>query len=214
MNSKQKGGNFERLTCRQLSLWWSQDQVEPNPDVFWRSQNSGGRATTRTKKAQKNLQGQHGDMTFTDPVGKPLIDLITFELKVGYSKASIHDALDRPTGSKSSIHEEWFKKAQASSEAAGTFAWALIHKRNRREAMIFMPLHAWMTFEDIAGDLPMDFITIGACKIAIVGHRLSDFLDCFKPRHAKELLEKLNHAKGTPLTGGEDAEKDLQQDHR
>ena len=49
MNSKQKGSSFERLVCRQLSLWVTHGKRD---DCFWRSSMSGGRATIAAKKGK------------------------------------------------------------------------------------------------------------------------------------------------------------------
>src|SRR5271166_5739903 len=102
-----KGSQFERDICRKLSLWWTQDQSPPNDAVFWRTSNSGGRATTR-KKLGKKTKGQYGDITAIDPIGQPLIDFVTIEIKRGYNKASIIDLLDKQ-GKGTSQYEKWFK---------------------------------------------------------------------------------------------------------
>lgn len=58
MNSKRKGGLFEREVCKAFSLWVTGGQSD---DLFWRSAMSGGRATLQYQKGEKN-QMQSGDI--------------------------------------------------------------------------------------------------------------------------------------------------------
>src|SRR4051812_44502266 len=109
-----KGQEFERTICKQLSSWW----VPNREDIFWRTSNSGGRATVRGKTG-KTTKGQYGDICATDPVGQPLIDTIMFELKRGYSQFSIMDVIDKPKG-KRPTYGEWIDKISHTSKVAGT----------------------------------------------------------------------------------------------
>lgn len=137
-NGKIKGGNFERLICRTLSEWWSEGLLGAClTDIYWRTAGSGSRATTRKKTSQRT-KGQHGDICATDPLGQPLIDLLTIETKSGYSSHSFADLIDKPAGAKKQLYETWFDKARRDSEASGAFGWLLISKRNRRETLVFM----------------------------------------------------------------------------
>lgn len=77
VNSKQKGGSFEREVCRRLSLWVSEGKSD---DLFWRSAMSGGRATVRGKKGQKTASGQ-GDITAVTRKGNLLTDRFVIECK-------------------------------------------------------------------------------------------------------------------------------------
>ena len=79
-----KGSGFEREVAKALSLWWTEGSRD---DVFWRSSNSGGRATARRKRGQRTA-GQHGDIAATDPVGEPFLKVVTIELKAGYGRGS------------------------------------------------------------------------------------------------------------------------------
>lgn len=45
-NPKKKGSTFERLICKELSLWVTDEE---RTDVFWRSAMSGGRATVNSR---------------------------------------------------------------------------------------------------------------------------------------------------------------------
>lgn len=79
-----KGGDFERDVSKFLSLWWTHNERE---DIFWRTSASGARATTRAAGFKKTKY-EHGDITFTDPIAKPMLDLMIIEAKRGYTNTS------------------------------------------------------------------------------------------------------------------------------
>lgn len=56
-----KGRKFERTISKKLSIWWSNGERD---DLFWRTQGSGARATTRSKRGIKT-EGQDGDIAST-----------------------------------------------------------------------------------------------------------------------------------------------------
>jgi hypothetical protein len=100
MGSKSKGGNFERETAVALSLWWSKGERD---DIFWRSQNSGGRSTMRGKRG-KSTEGQYGDIAATDPSGKPLLAHWCIECKTGYASSKKSEILTED-GKKKTIKQ-------------------------------------------------------------------------------------------------------------
>lgn len=75
--SKQKGAGFERLICKQLSLWITRGKKE---DCFWRSAMSGGRATVAAARG-KDLRRQAGDICAVSPEGHALTDHWYIECK-------------------------------------------------------------------------------------------------------------------------------------
>lgn len=75
--SKQKGSAFERAICRLLSLWISNTT---NPNIFWRSSMSGGRATIGKSRQEVNIY-ESGDIAAISPEGYPYIERFFFELK-------------------------------------------------------------------------------------------------------------------------------------
>ena len=111
-----KGSRWERELCKRFSLWWTLGERD---DCFWRTSQSGGRATQRSKK-NKTTVNQYGDMAATDAVGQSLIDLLTFEFKRGYNSATIQDLLDKPKTGKPSVYEKWIDKAMEDCIAAGS----------------------------------------------------------------------------------------------
>lgn len=126
-----KGSQFERDTCRQLSEWWSGGERE---DIFWRTATSGARATTRTRQG-KGTFGQYGDIQATDPIGQPLLDLITFELKRGYPRVSPLDFFV----STETPWIKWLGQASNSAAGAGTPYWMVVWKRDRRDSLAIYP---------------------------------------------------------------------------
>jgi len=130
-----KGGNFERKMCKEISLWWTGGE---NSDVFWRTSNSGGRATTRKKASQRTFM-QHGDVGVVDPIGKPLLDFVTIELKNGYPKTNIFQMLDAPNKRVRQQWAQWRHKAIRDMKANESKYWMIIHQRTCRAALVYLP---------------------------------------------------------------------------
>lgn len=146
-----KGSAYEREFCKELSLWWTNGNTD---DVFWRSSNSGGRATLRAAKG-KRTSGQHGDVAATDVDGVPLMELLTMELKRGYSKFTIQDVMDRKPYSAIQKWEEWLHQVWTSAANAGSCSWLLVTQRDRRDALVYMPTKFWSTL--VVNDCITDF---------------------------------------------------------
>jgi hypothetical protein len=130
-----KGSAFERRFCKQLSLWWSKGQHD---DLFWRTAGSGARATVRGRKG-KRTKGHCGDICATDEAGKPLLDLVTLELKRGYNRATLVDLLDKPAGGAEQCWEAWISQALESAQYAATKWWMIVAKRDQRGVMVCIP---------------------------------------------------------------------------
>lgn len=127
-----KGSNYERDFCKRLSLWWTDGERD---DIFWRTGGSGGRATVRQQRGQKTYN-QYGDICATDPIGDPLMKVLTFELKRGYTKNNIMDLVDRPKVCVQQKWEEWLQQAHGSHIAAGSFAPIIVFKRDQKQEMV------------------------------------------------------------------------------
>lgn len=148
-----KGSQFEREVCRDLSRWWTQD--EDRDDVFWRSSNSGGRATVRGRRGKKT-HGQAGDIAATDPIGGPLLQFITIEAKRGYSSHTIAELLDRPKGAAQQMWEAWIQQAVEAAQRNGSFSWMIIAKRDKRDRIVMLSMAAWdEIWELISADRPI-----------------------------------------------------------
>lgn len=75
VRGKQKGNEFERVVSKKLSLWLTNRE-----DSMWRTQNSGGRFTTRYKHHKETLN-QEGDITSTSSETEFFSDLFYVECK-------------------------------------------------------------------------------------------------------------------------------------
>lgn len=175
---KFKGTSYEREICRQLSLWWTQDKRHPRDDVFWRAAGSGNRAKSRGRKG-KRTYNQHGDVMATDPIGSPLLDMFTIEIKRGYSKHTVADLLDKPKGAKQQQFEKWLDEVWESHEQSGSVSWMLIQKRDHRDALIFMPEPILRRLNPVVMLVKCDFWTNDFPPFC--GLRLSRFLEFVHP---------------------------------
>lgn len=144
-----KGASFEREICKALGLWWTNGERD---DIFWRSSNSGGRATVRHRKGRSTF-GQYGDIQATDPVGQSLMDLCTIELKRGYGLCSIADVLDKSTTAAEQKWEEWVQQAMKERNAAQCLYWLLITRRDRREALMHMPFEFYQRLNEAGANI-------------------------------------------------------------
>jgi len=134
-----KGSNYERKICKRLSLWWTDNERD---DIFWRTSGSGARATQRSKK-KKSTYGQYGDVQAIDPIGEPLIKLLTIEIKCGYSKNTFADLIETSQNPKvkTGIFQKFIEQAEQSCEEAHSYSWLIIAKRNGREPIVIMPYY-------------------------------------------------------------------------
>lgn len=140
-----KGGAYEREICKLLSKWWTNGKRD---DIFWRTSNSGGRATTRRKQG-KSTKGQDSDITNTDPCGAALIDLFMIEVKRGYSKHTLADTLDRGPKLGQTMWEQWHQQVSESWQRSGSFSWLLITRRDSRQPFVFMPITIYNQLDNL-----------------------------------------------------------------
>lgn len=130
-----KGSAFEREICKKLSLWWTGNARD---DIYWRSSQSGGRATQRLKSGRSTF-GSYGDIAFVDPIGEPLLRLFTIELKRGRSHGHPEDLMDCAKSDKQKPFESCLMQAYTAHQAAGSRAWMLICRRDCKIAMVYFP---------------------------------------------------------------------------
>lgn len=185
-NSKNKGNAFEREICSALSNWW----VPGRNDIFWRTASSGGRATQRAKRGTKT-KNHDGDITATDPIGQPLLDVVTLEVKRGYNKDSFADLLDKP---KKSVYLDWIKKAQISKSNAGSKTWLLIIKRDRRETIVIG--QAWF-LESVCFKAPKVCFDMPIAGQRLICLTLKSFFDYASPQNIIKEKELHDSAKNT-----------------
>ncbi len=189
-----KGSAYEREFCKKLSLWWSNGRRE---DIFWRTSQSGGRATTRAKKDQTTV-GQYGDIAATDPIGAPLMEVVTIELKRGYPRATIHDLLDKSNGAAQQQFEKWVEQVRESARLASSFSWMLVTKRDRRESLVWIPksLATKLSLQHFGGIMGPNFnsdrVPANEFPTAFLFYfiTLDDWIRCIKPNQIKALARE------------------------
>lgn len=185
--ASQKGGQFERKVCGTLSLWWSNGHRD---DLFWRTGGSGGRAKRRGRGG-KQTHGQHGDIMATHPKAELLIRLLTIELKRGYNKTTIASLLDKPSRAKLQEFESWILQAQESHEQAKSKSWMIIHKRDMREAVVYLPFDFWNLLElpklkESLSPFAAITVRVGGRYHSVVCLPLSLFLHYVSPKYIRE----------------------------
>jgi len=148
-NGKHKGGAFERELCHALSQWWSNGE---RSDHFWRSANSGGRATVRNQKG-KSTRGNYGDIRAEDADAANLIEFVTIELKRGYNRCTPTDLLDCRSQEKLKGFEQFLSQAITSADQAGSFGWLLIHRRDKKRAMVYFPRRVYAALVEAGAPL-------------------------------------------------------------
>jgi|SRR6185503_14435873 len=201
-----KGGSYERDICWELSRWCSGRSDEL---IYWRTSNSGGGATVRKRKGIKN-RAHAGDITAIEEKGRFLTDLITFELKRGYTNnANFHSLLDfkRQTKGGKKIpqkkYEEWIEQASTAAETAGTQYWMIVHRRDKAEAFCFFPNELFAQLH--MGPLPRPFAVIqvdarfsdGTVKpFSLIGMKWRHFLFHVDPNDIRRVVYgEAGHAK-------------------
>lgn len=123
---KQKGAQFERDVCKDLSLWISKGKRK---DLFWRSAMSGGRATLAKKKGEK-LKNQAGDITAIDPKGNILTNIFMVECKF-YKSLNIEALIIKNKGKLIQFWDKAVLEANAYKKLP-----LLICKQNRLPALL------------------------------------------------------------------------------
>lgn len=126
---KQKGSAFERVVCRDLSLWMTGGKRD---DLFWRSAMSGGRATVKFKKGGENLT-QTGDITAIDPLGEMFTRRFIPECKF-YSNLDFRGAL---LGNKGGISGFWLELVEKAKQQGNKLP-IMFAKENRTSPVVVL----------------------------------------------------------------------------
>lgn len=125
MKGRGKGGAFERLICKQLSMAMTRGL---RTDLFWRTAMSGGRATLMRRRGEVNMS-QTGDVTAIDPLGNWLTDQFLIECKHHRDVGLQHYLLNR----KGKI-AEWVKTARL--QAGHHKPFLLVFKQNNIPTLV------------------------------------------------------------------------------
>lgn len=129
---KNKGNKWERTFCRVMSKWWTHGKRD---DIFWRSASSGGFATNRMLR-NKKTSTQHGDIAAIDPIGAPLLQLMTIELKCGYPKISPFDLIYK---AGDNMWLDWIAQVSRDAKQADAPYWMIAHHQDRKEPIVCVP---------------------------------------------------------------------------
>jgi hypothetical protein len=179
MSGSHKGSSFEREICVRLSEWWSAGK---RTDIFWRSSQSGGRATQRAKTGQKTF-GSYGDITAVDPIGQSLLCYFTIELKRGRSHGYLGDLLDMSGDNGKHPFVRCLHQTRRSARLAGSLTWLLICRRDRRVAVAYLP---WRYVDRLMLSVPppscLCQLIIGGKSVWIAGLPLETFLSNVLPK--------------------------------
>jgi len=189
-----KGSGFERSICKQLSKWCSNGESDA---VFWRTSTSGARATVRARKGLET-PNSYGDVTAIDPIGTPLINLVSIELKRGYSgQLTIQDLLD--SNQKEPLLIKFWKQAER-DRAIGKRRWSwLIFQRDRRLACVVFNRSFWDFLLNYTGSMKHSKSFRLLLKIGCVSEkkyynlyvmRLTEFLHWIDPEIFKLYLDE------------------------
>lgn len=175
-SKSKKGGDWERTFCKQLSLWWSEGERD---DIFWRTSQSGGRATQRRKQG-RGTAGSYGDVGLLDLSGKPFLDLFCVELKRGYSKETdILNILDS-NQKKPKIIEFW-EQCKTDTLSANRKHPLVVFRRDYKKACVMISLASFQWIQKFAGQYKKDKLIIRWESIWLVVLRINDFFDWVDP---------------------------------
>lgn len=196
MGRAAKGSDFEREICKRLSMWWTDQKRD---DVFWRSSQSGGRATQR-RKFGKDTYGSEGDVAAVDPIGTPLLEFATIELKRGSSIGCAGDLIDVRDSEAIRPFEAAINQAVEAHHAAKSLGWILLCKRDHRKEMVYIQTKIFsMLAKKIAGLTDPPIVQFGIfvncqgtmCETRyFIAMSLVHFLERVKPADIKKCLHE------------------------
>lgn len=187
-----KGADFERSVCTRLSEWWTQDLDVPRSDIFWRSSQSGGRATQRAKSG-KTTFGSYGDLAAIDPIGSPLLQLFTIELKRGSSYGSPGDWLEIDLSKSKHPFIACMEQAHSSHKAAGSHSWLMICRRDHKVAVVYLSVK---TVRFLHSQADVDLRKLPHVRFCLTGDpfmglHLEDFLGAVSPAKIIECAKSI-----------------------
>lgn len=188
-----KGPSYEREVAKQLSLWWTKGDRD---DLCWRTANSGGRATVRGRKG-KRTAGHAGDLGATDAAMLPFFRLVTVEAKRGYTAAcSLHNLIDPPAkeskSDKAQNYPAFLRQTRRAARRAGTPYWMLVHRPDRKNAVVFLPMPAAdvLLSSGFKRDIPAPWAVIVVSKTPILFMTLANFFETFTRKDFKRVASK------------------------
>lgn len=182
-----KGQNTEREIAVALSEWWTSGERQ---DIFWRSSQSGGRATQR-RKQNKSTHNSASDISYIDEIGKPLIDFAIIEIKRGYNKLlDLLSVIDGKKTNKPIVLLEWFEKAKREAKENNRPCVIIIIRRDYKEYCVLIDYISALDIQYCANKSPKNFITY---KNEFLLLSFKEFLSWCRPQYVKEILLKKFH---------------------
>jgi len=183
MGKSAKGGQFERDTSKLLSKWWTDDERD---DVFWRSSQSGGRATVRAKKGMKTANS-YGDIACLDEIGRPLLNYFCLELKRGYSKdTDVLAFID--SKQKTPMILQFWQQCERDRENAESKHSMVIFKRDRKEIICVLNRKCLMEIATYCGRPSHQYLSYRSLNYRLVMMKLVDFLRWANPQAILDLV--------------------------
>jgi hypothetical protein len=130
-----RGFGYEREIAKRLSLWVT---LGENSKVFWRTMGSGGRFS----RGEASVHAC-GDICTEDPVGQPLIDAFSIEIK-RYDELELFDLImpykkRKPGNPIPNDIKHFWRQCQTDASMADKHGW-LIMKKNYYPAYMIMSL--------------------------------------------------------------------------
>lgn len=178
-NPKQKGSENERKIAKKLSLWFSDGK---NPNIFWRSQSSGGRST-QLSKTNTPFNLSFGDIGLSSGEGESVLRCVSFELKHGYPELSIMGILDKK---RNPLFLTFWDKLVLECEKAEEAGWGkeplLIIQRNRCQPLVAMDYEFSHEMVLAYGVPKVPAVIYCDTKRSIRIIRLDDFLSWIPPQ--------------------------------
>ena len=174
-----KGGNFEREIAKLLSLWWSDNARD---DIFYRSQASGGRFTSR-RRSGKDTALQGGDITASDPIGEPLVREWSIEIKTGYGKKTdsginrwdVLDFLD--SRQKTPVLEKMWDQCKRDAELTNREPVLIFRRNGRAPCIMFNCLYILEKLNPFFGKLGKDCLGVYVKDINCTIIPLQNFME-------------------------------------
>lgn len=184
MSRSGKGSAFEREISKSLSKWLTNGERD---DIFWRSSQSGGRATTRAKVG-KTTSGSYGDITALHLIGEPFISLFCVELKRGYSKdTDILDLLD----SKKSVPKllDFWNQCERDKKLGKKAYSLVIFKRDRKDICIMFDFETYRALSEWNGHPKCRSVVFSEGRFRLRILRYEDFLNWIDPKIIEPLYQ-------------------------
>ena len=160
-------------------------------DIFYRTDGSGSRFTSR-KKSGKNTAYQGGDITFSDPIGEPLIKNWNIELKTGYGTKSkvkdkdkkvIKEIIERwdildliDSKQKEPVLMKMWKQCETDAKLTNREP-ILIFRRNNRKPCIMFLIKYFNILSDYFGDSKKNEVALLYSTYSCLVFTLKDFFE-------------------------------------